>query len=138
MGGHLPDGGAHPGVFGNHHVGEWRRKDGRLVHVLHRHLDVRGVAERAQAEEVGVNVSVGGLDPQREDALCFEVQRLEETQGHKWSRSANDHEQSNFCPTPAAFSLLLILLPPASIHSRSKALTCHIQEDEAVPPALRG
>lgn len=83
MGGDLPDGGAHPGVFRNHHVGERRREDGRLVHVVHRHLDGRGVAEGAQVEEVGVDVPVGGFDPQGEAALCFKVQRLEETQGHK-------------------------------------------------------
>lgn len=81
MGRDPPDGRAHPGVFRNHHLGERRGEDGRLVHVLHRHPDGGGVAEGAQAQEVGVDVPVGGLDPQREAALRLEVQRLEGTAG---------------------------------------------------------
>lgn len=76
VGGDPPDGGAHPGVFGDHHPGERHGEDGRLIHVLHRHLDGRGVAEGAQAQEVGVDVPVCGFDPQREAALCLKVQGL--------------------------------------------------------------
>lgn len=83
MGGDPPDRGAHPGVFRHHHLGERRGEDGRLFHVLHGHLDGRGVAERAQVQEVGVDVPVCGLDPQREAALGFKVQGLREREGDK-------------------------------------------------------
>lgn len=83
MGGDPPDGGAHPGVLRHHHLGERRGEDGRLVHVLDRHLDGRGVAEGAQAQEVGVDVPVCGFDPEREAALRLEVQRLRGTEGDK-------------------------------------------------------
>lgn len=83
VGGHPPDGGAHPGVFQHHHPGERRGEDGRLVHVLHRHLDGGGVAEGAQAQEVGVDVPVGGFQPEREAALGLEVQRLQGTEGDR-------------------------------------------------------
>ena len=76
MGGDSPDGRSHAGVLRDHHLEERSGEDGRLVDVLHRHLDEGQVAERAGAEEVGVDVSVGRLDSKGKTALCLEVQRL--------------------------------------------------------------
>ena len=91
MGGDSPDGRPRPGVLRDHHLEERRGEHGRLVDVLHCHLDEGQVAEGPGAEEVGVDVSVGRLDSKGKTALCLEVQRLA-TEKHKQSPEAGHRE----------------------------------------------
>lgn len=73
MSGDPPNGDAHSGVLGDHHLAKLCGEHGRLVHVLHRHLDRRGVAERTQVHKRRVDIPIGGFDSQVKAVLGLKV-----------------------------------------------------------------